>query len=89
MVTKRSIGASLLLLGLAFVGIFHAILAIAFDSGLFYIGVVIAALSLLGIVLVNIPADESSPDETENSAAATTDADEPVANGRGGDEDLQ
>ena len=87
MVTKRSIGASLLLLGLAFVGIFHAILAIAFDSGLFYIGVVIAALSLLGLVLVNIPADESSPAETEESTAETADADEVVANG-GGDEDV-
>jgi len=77
MVTKRSLGASLLLGGLAFVGVFHAILAIAFDSGLFYIGVVIAGLSLLGIVLVNIPADESSPDDRD------VETNEAVANGSG------
>ncbi|SNZ17199.1 hypothetical protein SAMN06269185_2922 [Natronoarchaeum philippinense] len=82
MVTKRSIGASLLLLGLAFVGIFHTIAALAFDSGLFYIGVVIAALSLLGIVLVNIPPDESSGDADESGG---DDADEVAANGRGSD----
>jgi|GEM_PF-2672054 len=87
MVTKRSIGASLLLAGLAFVGIFHAILAIAFDSGLFYIGVVIAALSLLGIVLVNIPADESSPDDSDAPDAASNDADAAVPNG--GDENTE
>lgn len=85
MVTKRSLGASLLLLGLAFVGIFHAILAVAFDSGLFYIGVVIAALSLLGIVLVNIPADESSSDDLDEASSGASDA---VANGSG-DEDAE
>ncbi|MFC7114166.1 hypothetical protein ACFQH2_03160 [Natronoarchaeum sp. GCM10025703] len=33
MVTKRALGASLLLLGLAFVGLFHTVAAFAFDSG--------------------------------------------------------
>ena len=59
MVTKRSLGASLLLLGVAFVGAFHTVAALAFDSGLLYIGIVVTALSLLGVVLVNIPADDS------------------------------
>ena len=59
MVTKRSLGASLVLLGLAFVGAFHTVAALAFDSGLLYVGIVVTALSLLGVVLVNIPADDS------------------------------
>ena len=53
MVTKRALGVSLLLLGLAFVGVFHTVAAFAFDSVLEWIGLTLAGLSLLGIVLVN------------------------------------
>ncbi|MFC7212298.1 hypothetical protein ACFQL3_17665 [Natronoarchaeum sp. GCM10025321] len=60
MVTKRALGASLLLLGLAFVGLFHTVAAFAFDSGLEWIGLTLAGLSLLGLVLVNTGADESA-----------------------------
>lgn len=60
MVTKRALGASLLLLGLAFVGVFHTVAAFAFDSGLEWIGLTLAGLSLLGLVLVNTGADEST-----------------------------
>jgi hypothetical protein len=73
MVTKRSLGASLLLLGLAFVGAFHTAAALAFDSGLLPIGIVVTALALLGIVLVNIPADEPDDDEAGADAGPTTD----------------
>ncbi len=60
MVTKRALGASLLLLGLAFVGVFHTVAAFAFDSGLEWIGLTLAGLSLFGLVLVNTGADESA-----------------------------
>ncbi|QSG01451.1 hypothetical protein [Natranaeroarchaeum sulfidigenes] len=53
MVTKRALGISLLLLGLAFVGVFHALASLIFDSGLGWIGLGLAGLSLLGIILVN------------------------------------
>lgn len=53
MVTKRALGISLLLLGLAFVGVFHALASLAFDSGLGWIGIGLAGLSVLGIILVN------------------------------------
>ena len=71
MVTKRSLAASLLLLGLAFLGVFHTIAAFAFDSGLEYVGLGIAGLALLGLVLVNIPADESDDGESGDVDAAT------------------
>jgi len=54
MATKRSLGVSLLLLGVAFAGVFHTVAALAFDSGLFVVGLAVAAASLLGIVLVNV-----------------------------------
>ncbi|WP_161973195.1 hypothetical protein [Halostella litorea] len=54
MATKRSLGVSLLLLGVAFAGAFHAVAALAFDSGLFVVGLGVAAAALLGIVLLNV-----------------------------------
>lgn len=63
MVTKKALGGSLLLLGLAFVGVFHTIAAFLFDSGLQWAGLTLAGLSLLGIVLINTPADESDDEE--------------------------
>ena len=56
MVSKRRLGASLLLLGLAFVGAFHAVLAVAFGTGLAPVGVALAGLSVLALVVVNLPA---------------------------------
>ncbi|WP_138798368.1 hypothetical protein [Halostella sp. PRR32] len=72
MVTKRSLGVSLLLLGVAFAGVFHAVAALAFDSGLRYVGLGVAAAALLGIVLVNVSVtgpprdDESGDDYSDN-----------------------
>lgn len=68
MATKRSLGVSLLLLGVAFAGAFHAVAALAFDSGLFVVGVGVTAASLLGIVLLNVsltgpPRDEDGTKE--------------------------
>ncbi|WP_458187759.1 hypothetical protein [Haladaptatus sp. NG-WS-4] len=56
MVSKRRLGASLLFLGLAFVGVFHTVLAFAFDTGLTTVGSALAVVSLLGLVTVNVPA---------------------------------
>ncbi|WP_458208464.1 hypothetical protein [Haladaptatus sp. NG-SE-30] len=56
MVSKRRLGASLLFLGLAFVGTFHAFLAVAFDTGLVTVGSGIAVGSVLCLVAVNVPA---------------------------------
>jgi hypothetical protein len=54
MVSKRSLGVSLLLLGVAFAGAFHAVAALAFGSGLRYVGLGVTAAALLGVVLVNV-----------------------------------
>ncbi len=50
---KRSIAISLLLLGLGFVGAIHVVADLAYGTGLAGIGVALAAIALLGIVLVN------------------------------------
>lgn len=66
MVSKRRLGASLLLLGLAFVGAFHAVLAVAYDTGLASVGAGVAGLSVLSLMVVNLPAlgeGDSSSDE--------------------------
>lgn len=55
MVSKRRLGASLLLLGLAFVGAFHAVLAVAFDTGLASVGAGLAGVSVLSLMVVNLP----------------------------------
>ena len=72
MVSKRRLGASLLLLGLAFVGAFHAVAAVAFDTGLASVGAGLAGISLLSLVVVNLPAlGESGEDgdgDGENEA---------------------
>lgn len=66
MVSKRRLGASLLLLGFAFVGAFHAIAAVAFDTGLASVGAGLVGLSVLTLMVVNLPAfgggDESEED---------------------------
>ncbi|GAA0224261.1 hypothetical protein ACFFQF_09475 [Haladaptatus pallidirubidus] len=56
MVSKRRLGASLLFLGLAFVGAFHTFLSLAFDTGLTTVGAIFAVGSLLCLVAVNVPA---------------------------------
>jgi hypothetical protein len=67
MVSKRRLGASLLLVGLAFVGAFHAVAAIAFDTGLASVGAGLAGLSVVTLMVVNLPAlgDSSSSDDAE------------------------
>ncbi|PSQ25243.1 hypothetical protein BRD03_14490 [Halobacteriales archaeon QS_9_68_17] len=54
MVTKRSIAVTGILLGVAFAGVFHAIAALVYDTGLRYVGLGVAALALLGILLENV-----------------------------------
>ncbi|WP_435155668.1 hypothetical protein [Haladaptatus sp. DFWS20] len=56
MVSKRRLGASLLFLGLAFVGAFHTFLSFAFDTGLTMVGAGFTVGSLLCLVAVNVPA---------------------------------
>jgi hypothetical protein len=56
MVSKRRLGASLLFAGLTFVGAFHAVAAIAFDTGLAPVGGGLAVFALLGLVAINVPA---------------------------------
>jgi hypothetical protein len=51
---KRSLAASLLLGGIALVGLFHTVLAFVFDTGLEQIGLLVAVTCLVGIALVNI-----------------------------------
>ena len=67
MVSKRRLGASLLFVGLAFVGAFHAVAAIAFDTGLASVGAGLAGLSVVTLMVVNLPAlgDSSSSDDAE------------------------
>ena len=46
----------MLLLGLAFVGAFHAVAAVAFDTGLASVGAGLAGISVLSLMVVNLPA---------------------------------
>ncbi len=60
----------MLLLGLAFVGAFHAVAAIAFDTGLASVGAGLTGLSVVALMVVNLPAlgeGDSSGDETAES----------------------
>lgn len=50
---KRSLGISLLLLGLAFVGAVHTVADFAYGTGLSGVGIVLVGASLVGLVLVN------------------------------------
>ncbi|NEU55318.1 hypothetical protein [Halorussus sp. MSC15.2] len=77
MVSKRRLGANLLLLGLAFVGAFHAVAAIAFDTGLASVGAGVTGISVLSMMVVNLPMlgdgdgsddDEETGGETESAA---------------------
>ena len=70
MVSKRRLGASLLLLGLAFVGAFHAVAAVAFDTGLEFVGAGLAGLSVLALLVVNLPALAGSEGEDEGDSAS-------------------
>ena len=50
---KRSLAITLVLLGLAFVGVVHVIADVVYGTGLSGIGIVLAGAALVGIVLVN------------------------------------
>ncbi|MDL5362565.1 hypothetical protein [Halalkalicoccus sp. NIPERK01] len=50
---KRSLAISLLLLGLAFVGVIHTIADFAYGTGLSGIGIPLIGIALVGLVLVN------------------------------------
>jgi hypothetical protein len=77
MVSKRRLGASLLLLGLAFVGAFHAVAAIAFDTGLASVGAGLAGISVLSLMVVNLPAlGEGSGDDGADADADANAADD-------------
>ena len=68
MVSKRRLGASLLFLGLAFVGAFHAVAAIAFDTGLASVGAAVTGISVIALMVVNLPAlGEGSGDGGEEA----------------------
>ena len=61
---KRKIAYTLLLVALTFVALLHTALAFAFDTGLEWIGVLVAALGLFGILFVNfvVPAPPEESD---------------------------
>lgn len=50
---KRSLAITLVLLGLAFVGVVHTIADFAYGTGLSGIGIVLVGIGLVGIVVVN------------------------------------
>lgn len=68
---KRKIAYTLLLVGVTFVALFHTALAFAFDTGLEWVGVLVAALGVLGVLFVNFvvptPPEEADagPEEVE------------------------
>ena len=68
MVSKRRLGASLFLLGLAFVGVFHALAAVVYDTGLAPVGVGIVGISVLSLIVVNLPMLGESGDESDDEA---------------------
>ena len=51
---KRALAASLLLGGIALVGLLHTALAFVFDTGLEQVGLLVAGTCLVGIALVNL-----------------------------------
>ena len=75
MVSKRRLGASLLLLGLAFVGAFHAVAAVAFDTGLASVGAGLAGISVLSLMVVNLPALGDGDGSGEDAGGVEEDAD--------------
>ncbi len=50
---KQSLAVTLVLLGLAFVGVVHTIVGFAYSTGLSGVGIVLVGVSLAGIVVVN------------------------------------
>jgi len=73
---KRKLAYTLLLVGVMFVGVVHSVLAtFAFDTGLDQIGLVVAGLSLFGILLVNFGMPAPPEEQTEAEAESKTDDD--------------
>jgi hypothetical protein len=68
---KRKIAYTLLLVGLTFVALLHTALAFAFDTGLEWIGVLVAGLGVFGVLFVNVgipdPPEEADPDPDADS----------------------
>lgn len=50
---KRSLAISLVLLGLAFVGVVHTIVDFAYGTGLSRIGIPLVGIALVGLLVVN------------------------------------
>lgn len=53
---KRTLFANLLLVALGVVGVFHTVLAFAFDTGLRSVGLLVVGLSAVGVLLLNVAA---------------------------------
>lgn len=73
---KRKIAYTLLLVGVTFVALLHTALALAFDTGLEEIGVLVAALGAFGILFVNVgipdpPAEADDDPEPEGGEAGS------------------
>jgi len=73
---KRKIAYTLLLVGVTFVALLHTALALAFDTGLEGIGVLVAALGVFGILFVNVgipdpPAGTDDDPEPEGGEAGS------------------
>jgi len=50
---KRKIAYTLLLVGVTFVALLHTALALAFDTGLEQVGILVAGLGVFGVLFVN------------------------------------
>ena len=73
---KRKIAYTLLLVGVTFVALLHTALALAFDTGLEGIGVLVAALGVFGILFVNVgipdpPVETDDDPEPEGGEAGS------------------
>jgi hypothetical protein len=64
---KRRLAYTLLLVGVTFVALLHTALAFVFDTGLEWIGVLVAGLGVFGIlfVAVGIPEPEEPGDDSD------------------------
>lgn len=74
---KRRLAYTLLLVGVTFVALLHTALAFVFDTGLEWIGVLVAGLGVFGILFVTV----GIPDPPEEPGADADPEPEDVGSG--------
>jgi hypothetical protein len=72
---KRKIAYTLLLVGVTFVALLHTALALAFDTGLEQVGILVAGLGVFGVLFVNfgMPERDEDPDPDPEEVEAGSD----------------